>query len=303
MSTPLVTYNSAKLAELQQEISNIPVSPAYDSQTTPITLDPSRNNHGTVQQFARGNHTHYLDLDDINMDLKLPVKILDDQGRVKKVILEKSLNSTLTSSYLAFYLKFPFIIAESTNEHPVISMNFSLIGNYPPGVNIGTSFCKTLIYTDSDAVINAEIDMSLNHGKYYLYSKSIVYYTDSSSVRHYYLKLTIYVESGNGKYYDVHYTDISTNKTIPEEFNYDNMLLTILPGTEVAFTSAKITAWSTALDAVRYGNGGYQAIITGSSSTSPGNTHRHLYPDSAEKWTMMGQIGTSGYYIWKYSGS
>jgi hypothetical protein len=186
-------------------------------------------------------------------------------------------------------------------------MNFSLLGRYPPGASIGTSFFKTLIYTNSSNSINAELDMSLNHGKYYFSSKSIVYYIDTSSVKHYYLKLTAFIDSGTDQYSDVHYTDISTNKSIPETFNYENMLVTTLPGTEVTFSSATITAWTTALDAVRMGNGAYQAVITsnGSSSQNPGITHKHLYPDSTatNKWTMLSQIGSTGYYVWNYNGA
>jgi hypothetical protein len=81
------------------------------------------------------------------------------------------------------------------------------------------------------------------------------------------------------------------------------MLVTTLPGTEVAFASATIVARTTALDAVRQGNSAYQAIITG-SDLNPGKTNRFLYPDSDDtnKWVNLAQIGTTGFYVWHYVG-
>jgi hypothetical protein len=94
-----------------------------------------------------------------------------------------------------------------------------------------------------------------------------------------------------------------TNKSIPEEFSYDDMLVTTLPGTEVAFASATIIPWTSALDIVRAGSGSRHAIITGSDQI-PGKTNKDLYPDSDDtnKWVRLGQFETTGFYMWHYTG-
>jgi hypothetical protein len=125
MSQPIIAYNDAKLKELQTEISNIPGALPYDAQTTPITLNSSSDNHGSVEAFSRGDHTHYVnlssviiepynlqttpitlngsddnhgssltysrgdhthyvDLSDASVDLKTPLKITDEDGKIKK---------------------------------------------------------------------------------------------------------------------------------------------------------------------------------------------------------------------------
>jgi hypothetical protein len=227
---------------------------------------------------------------------------MDEAGKIKRVILQKSTNFNQSEGVVIFYLKFPVIDAESSTERSVVTMNFSVLRSYPLSVYTCTSFYKALIYHDSDNAFMGEVDTSLNHGKHVISSYSLVYYTDAESVRHYYLKLSILYDGGSGKY-DIHYEDISTNKSIPEAFTYDNMLcISALPETESQVSNSTVFLRHTALDMVRAGNGASMGVITNWSGENPGKTHTHLYPDSKTTWSTAVQIGTSGFYIWRYAG-
>jgi hypothetical protein len=72
----------------------------YDSDPEKITLDPDYVTPGTINKYAKGDHTHLLDLSEIEIDLKLPVKIMDSAGNIKKVLIEKSIYMDTPSSLI-----------------------------------------------------------------------------------------------------------------------------------------------------------------------------------------------------------
>jgi hypothetical protein len=237
------------------------------------------------------------------MDLKLPVKITDSEGKIKKVLLNKSLNFVKESGTITFYLKFPFIDNSTGAEYPSVILNFRVKKGMPNSLTGGTSYFKATIYRQ-DVEFLPEIDISLNHGMLVFYGRAVVYYTDGDGVNHYYLKLT-FVNSSSNVYMDVNYFDMSTNDNIPADFSYDNMLLTVLPSTEYSYPEYNFSFKSVTMDQMRLSpTGNRQPVITNSNSDNPGVTHKHLYPDTSGSWSSTKiQIGTSDFYMWTYSGT
>jgi hypothetical protein len=255
-----------------------------------------------TQSFIAYNETKLKELDaeltQIKEDSKLPVKLFDSEGKIKKVLLEKSFNFTKSGSPVIIYLKFP-LSTSSLLPFPSVLMNFSILMSHSDMPTNNTSYFKSMLYFESD-IINVEIDSSLNHGQLVISDKKIVYYTDGE-INHYYLKLSIQNLGAGTKYFDVNYTDMSSNIGIPADFIYDNMILNVLPEAEQIYANTNIINTNVFVDFVKLGNGARTGIITNNSLNNPGVTHAHLYPDSSSKWSTPTQIGTSDLDMWTYT--
>jgi hypothetical protein len=242
------------------------------------------------------------EIEQIKENSILPIKIRDEEGKIKKVLLEKSFNFIQPSGVAIIYLNFPLITSPAPEIYASLVMNFSILKKFPLHVQRGISYFKAEIYNDNLGALKAEIDVSLNHGKFNINDKKIVYYTEGES-NHYYLKLQIQNTGSSNDYFDIKYPDISSNVAIPEDFSYDNMILHQLPGTEQIYENCEIFMRHACLDAARLsGVGPGAVVITTSGSSNPGSTLPNIYPDTASKWlSPPTQIGETGYYIWKYT--
>jgi hypothetical protein len=239
------------------------------------------------------------EIDDIDENLKLPYKFLDDTNKIKKVILEKSLQFSHPSGTTSIYLKMP-IIYYSSSVLSSIKLNFNILRGRPLNNEHGVSYFTAVIYREELSTLKTDLDMSLNHGKIAISDKKIVYYIDEESRNHHYLKISI-SDLVSTTYYDVKYTDVSSELGISDDFTYDNMILTELPGTEITYPESTIYLRTSALDQVKLSSGETIVIITSSNSQAPSALRPDLYPDTVGKWSSPVEIGTSGYYMWKYT--
>jgi hypothetical protein len=296
MSQPIVAYNQSKLENLQHEIDVIPSADLFDGETEPITLDPSHNNHGSIVPYARGDHTHYLDLSEITVELKTPVKIVDEAGDIKKVLIEKTMVNNAVGSLVIWYLKFPLISSSSTGVYPSVTINFDVTKSLPYS-GCGFSHFAAII-RNNNGTLAAVIESSFNHELLIQNTseRKIVYYTEGG-INHYYLKIVFNKQSGT--FSEAKYKDISTNTSIPADFTYDNMVLITLPGTEVEYATYNIADKNVFLDAVTTGNGISQGIIT-YGNTNPSSGLSYLYPGTIYNNWSGTKIGETNYYMWNY---
>jgi hypothetical protein len=280
------------------------VPPAYQDQTVPITLDPSRDNSGTVEPYARGNHTHYLDLSEIEIDLKTPVKIFDETGKIKKVLIEKTIPVSY-GEWIQFYIKLPFTASQLETTASVSIINLSITYRDALDSVFKTSYFKISVQNTYGSgygiptTIKANINTTNNNAMIYFQTKSIVYCTVESKI-YYYLKLKVIDDYSSETVFDVTYADISSNSAIPEELTYDSMIVTTLPATESTYDKQNVVVSTSFLDAVMH-NPNRLFVLT-NSTINPGTTHNYLYPDTDNNWT-AGPTIVSGIYAWKYSGS
>jgi hypothetical protein len=293
MSTPIISYNSVKLTELEQEIADIPVTPAYDLQTKKITLDSSTDNHGTVDKYARGDHTHFLDLNDIDMNLKLPVKIVDEEGKIKKILIHETKVYTALPG-TAIYFKYPIVPKISGTTAPSIEFNFKVINKQNDNI---FSIFKIVIYITTGGT-TCNIDNTYNAAKLVISENSLKYYTDDDIKDHFYFKVLF---TGNSFATNITYLDLSTDSYIPEDFSTNDMIVTELPKPEssVTFTNRITNPFINAIKQI----GTYNITVITNSSSSPAVTHPHIYGGmSTGTWSVNSSL-LSGYYIWTFSGA
>jgi hypothetical protein len=289
MSTPIISYNSAKITELQTEISDIPVTPAYDLQTKKITLDPESDNHGTIDKYARGDHTHFLDLNDIDMDLKLPVKIVDEEGKIKKILVHKTLVFE-TDFHNPVHFKIPEVPSFEVNNAS-IELNIKLVGKNT-GDYIFSLFKVILYYTG--AAWKCNLDRTYGGSKIEI-NYNIVYYDDEDLKRHFFFKLTMNSFQGQ-----ITYVDLSTDNYIPDDFSTTDMISLTLAKTATTASNTIITT-NPFNNAAKLKGSNAIYVLTNSSANNPGITHSHIYSDSTTaNWTNAGLVIT-GVYAWKYN--
>jgi hypothetical protein len=281
---------------MEQEIKTITADNVpFDGETTPITLNPSQHNSGEDWKYSRGDHTHLLNLSDIELDLKLPVKIVDDDGNIKKVLIEKTISTTVESGNIICYFKFPWI---PNAAHSIVTLNFSFLKKYPVAQSTGISYFKVILYNNDDGgSMIGEIDSSLNHARININQKKIVYYTDAGK-KYYYFKIG-FENTGSNIYAETTYNDISTTDAIPPDFSLEDMVLFELPKAETEFSTASIYIRTAALDIASMSGSTTVGVIT-SSNDNPGVTHPWLYPSTTGSWDPKTAIASTGFNIWTY---
>jgi hypothetical protein len=293
MSQPIVCSNSTKIEHLEQEIETITVDDVpFDAQTTSITLNPSDHNSGEDLKYSRGDHTHLLNLSDIELDLKLPAKLVDEAGVVKKVLVEKTLN-TITSSTFRYYFKIPYLTATEN----LITINISLYKNTGTAATSDVSFIKALIYKPASSTPIIILDISLNHAKYTINQYELLSYDDGTKINYYFV---LHIENSvTDLNTSMKYSDISSSVGFPADFSYEDMVLTTAPGTMVS-VSAFIKKTSSHLDRIKKSGSTSVFVLTDSSTIKPCNSHPLIYPSSASNWASSVEIA-SGVYAWKYT--
>jgi hypothetical protein len=233
-------------------------------------------------------------ISDIKVDSKLPVKLMDHEGNIKKVLIEQSLEDSINSN-TTVYFKFPFD-SGYTGIATIVTINFEI--SYYNTTNNKLNFLEfKATISACDDFINAEIDMSLNHGKHIITDKNIVYYADTDPAQ-FYLKLTFLCD-GNLVYSHIKYKDIAINTTFLPYFTFEYMLVPALPY-ETVYDQHSLKLTHSALDVVKNSNLSSIFVISNSTS-SPGITHPHLYPDTDTSWTCIAEIQT-GINVWIYTG-
>jgi hypothetical protein len=121
----------------------------------------------------------------LKKDSQFPVKLEDNNGNIRKVLIEETINYIKASGNVVWYIKFPWITAEIA---PTVTLNFS-IRQVDPYARDFTSYFTATIQNNAGTLL-VELDSSRNYGKLVYAGKSIIYYEDEEEVKHYYLKLS-----------------------------------------------------------------------------------------------------------------
>jgi hypothetical protein len=337
MDAKIISYNSVKLTDLQQEIDNIPGATPYDGQMTPITLTSSPDNHGEAEQFAGGDHTHYLDTSTLpkiepNNSQTTPITLdpekqnqgtavtyargdhthflnLDDISLDLKTpvkIMDSAGNikkvileqTVSTPSSSIKTFYFKFPIITIPSDVQWISSEINFKCQYYAGAGTQFSTFKVYIkYTTPVISLWFNIDNSLANGRYNITNKSVVYYTDEQEVTNYYLKLEF---DTAGARTNMTYMDLSTTGTIPADFKYDNMVVTSLPS-ETVFSGPSFYTTNVFIANVTVSNSTSVYVLTSSKTSNPTVTHPQLYSGGQSYWESTPIIidDTNKVYAWK----
>jgi hypothetical protein len=216
--------------ELQQEIDDLPIPPAPPAPRTiaplDVTLNSADKSAGTSDEYARGDHVHYVDLS----NLKAPVKIMFlNSSSVFKVINSGSFSGTLP--VFIFYFKFPKV------NMNVCTMNINIFcydaSTTPPIFN--SSQIPIRLYSENN--IYGIVDATLNYANLDFTGLKIVYYTEASTGEVcYYLKFIFNNATGYVNRIFIRYENCSSINGFPSNFNYNNMFSQTLP-TEMEFSN------------------------------------------------------------------
>jgi hypothetical protein len=254
MEQSIISYNSAKLSEIEQEIA------------------------------------------DITVDSKLPVKIIDSEGKIKKYLLHQT--SSFAAGYQNYiYLKFPEVPMLTAGYFPSIEFNIKVDG-YLVGDRAFTLF-KIVIYIDSsgeELKFICNFDNTSNALKLAFNEQKIVYYEYEEGKRHYYLKILFNTNLQK----NLTYLDLSTNSYIPEDFSPNNMIVSAIPGTEVN-ADYTITMVNPLLNAIKLEGSTNIGVIT-TSTSNPVVNYPYIYGGTnSGTWSRSDAILTK-YYIWTFNG-
>jgi hypothetical protein len=221
---------------------------------------------------------------------KTPVKITDEAGKIKKVLIHQSAFFS-TSSSINYYFKFPIVNVTEENAKPIVEFNFRL------GNNSNSNYCyslfKATIYQNAVDNLTCTLDNTHNYSKFSINTRKLVYYTDAEEINHYYLKLTF----TNTGLTNVTYLDVSTDSVIPDAFSFENMFVTSLPGTEVDVPNQSVNMENPHILAMQK-NGSYSlGLISNNYTSNPTNTHPYIYGGMPGTWGYSTISGTSWYIL------
>jgi hypothetical protein len=247
----IISYNSAKLTEIEQEIA------------------------------------------DLGGDLKLPVKITNSEGKIKKALIYQT-KAYPTSMTNYVYLKYPSVPKIEGTIDASVELNFKVVGKKDDYV---FSLYKLIIYTTTTGT-KCTIDNTHNALKLEISTRALVYYTDDAGKNHYYFKLLINTTFPT----NLTYLDVSTDSYIPDDFSFDDMLVTSLPKPESSLTyTFKLS--NPHLIAARKGTASNGVCIITTSSSLPRQIYPDIYSDTSDaSWSTI-TTGISGITLWKYSGA
>jgi hypothetical protein len=228
-----------------------------------------------------------------NIELKTPLKIVDSEGHIKKVLIHQT-KVYPTSMTGFFYLKYPGVPKIGGTVDASVEFNFKIVGKKDDYL---FSLFKIIIYVTSGGT-TCTIDNTYNALKLTINQKSLVFYVDDEGKNHYYLKVNI----TNSVPTNLTYLDVSTDSYIPEDFSYDDMIVTSLPKPESSVTyTFKMT--NPHLIAVRKGDSANGVCIITTSSSLPRMNYPDIYDGTSDaNWSTI-TTGISGITLWKYTGA
>jgi hypothetical protein len=159
--------------------------------------------------------------------LNTPIKILDEEGDIKKIILEKTINFNVAAdAFINLSLKFPRIapVLPSTDANITIDVS---VRRGDVDANFGISNFKIIIHSsgpsDEEGVMTGELDASLNHGKLVNNERRVCTYNDDDYPG-YYFRLGFNGSPTEEEYVEATYHSVSTNVIIPDDFDCSNMI-------------------------------------------------------------------------------
>jgi hypothetical protein len=257
MEQKIISYNDAKLKDLDEKI-------------------------GQIDQ----------EIDQLKGGAKLPVKIMDDENKIKQIILHQTkifFGGTGPVTYM--YFKFPFVPKIEEIKAPSVEINLKFVNN---NNNCVISLFKVIVYLTSTSTI-CNIDNTHNFAKLIITEKLIVYYTDDEGKNHYFLKLLFNTHDTT---INVSYLDVSTDSYIQEDFSTNDMILTELPkpATQLSNNINIVNPFVNALN-----NGSNKTGIITYSTTTPPDAFPYIYGNTTGTWSST--TLATGVYAWSYTGS
>jgi hypothetical protein len=235
---------------------------------------------------------------DISAGSKLPFKFLNEEGKIKKILLHQQtiFPSGIPNNYI--YIKIPeipFIPFVSGEHNPSVEFNLKVVQN--KAYDAFSRF-KVVIYFVAVDNFKCNIDNTHNALKIISTNSNIVYYLDEEEKKHFYVKL--YLNSLGTTQSIITLFDISTDSYIPEDFSTTDMIISTLPGTETQ--SNNITQITNPyMNAAQKINSISMYVLT-NGTNNPGVTHQNLYPGTSNNWASRYQLSTDPeIYAWKYT--
>jgi hypothetical protein len=199
---------------LQQEINNIPVPPA--PRTIPpvdITLNFANKSAGSSNEYARGDHVHYL-------DLSLPIKFFNLNRFTPYFIINYTMEINGPSTN-AIYIKFPFgTVGFCEIKSSVFYFNES---TSPAKFDSSQIFIKMR----TAGCVLVTIETELSHAVLNFSTANVIYTTIDGEVC-YYVKIPYNLSTNYDNIY-IKYHDCSGSSTLMDEFTLNNMLRNNVP--------------------------------------------------------------------------